>query len=244
MYQHMLGHHPYTNIAGADPDVMTGDPDVRRIKPQQTWFAHYLHQHIFVPFLYGVLALKVRFQDVSILYVLKKNDNIRINPVTTWHTAMFWGGKAFFVFYRIALPLMMGLSAWKVLALFLINDAISSYWLALTFQVNHVVTEVEWPEPDGKGVINMDWAKMQVITTQDYAHGSKFWTSMTGSLNYQAVHHIFPNVSQHYYPEILMYVKTLAKEHNVKYIVKDTFWDAFMTHVNHLYELGRQPPVA
>lgn len=52
IYQHMLGHHPYTNVAGADPDITTGDPDVRRIKPSQRYFSHYVGQQYFVPLLY------------------------------------------------------------------------------------------------------------------------------------------------------------------------------------------------
>jgi len=83
IYQHMLGHHPYTNIAGADPDITTGDPDVRRIKPSQRWFKHYMNQQFFVPLLYGALGIKTRIQDIYIMYFLKTNDNIRINPMTT-----------------------------------------------------------------------------------------------------------------------------------------------------------------
>lgn len=241
MYQHMIGHHSYTNIAGADPDVMTADPDVRRIKPSQLWFTHYLHQHLFVPVLYGVLAVKTRIQDITILYSEGKNDNIRINPITTWHTTVFWAGKAFFVFYRVIVPLLAGFSIWKVTALLAIADAVSSYYLALVFQVNHVVTDVEWPVPDDRGVVNMDWAEMQVATTQDYAHSSKFWAIASGSLNFQAVHHILPNVCQHHYPAILPYVKACAKENNVKYIIKESFYEALMTHIQHLYEMGQKP---
>ncbi|KAG0206300.1 sphingolipid delta-4 desaturase [Mortierella sp. GBA30] len=240
MYQHMLGHHPYTNIAGADPDVSTSEPDVRRIKPNQKWFVNHLNQHLFVPFLYGLLAFKVRIQDINILYFVKTNDAIRVNPISPWHTIMFWGGKAFFVWYRLILPLQY-LPVGKVLLLFTIADMISSYWLALTFQANHVVEEVQWPLPDENGVIQKDWAAMQVETTQDYAHDSYIWTSITGSLNYQAVHHLFPNVSQHYYPEILSIIRDTCSEYSVPYLVKDTFWQAFASHLEHLRVLGLRP---
>ncbi|KAG0366873.1 delta-5 desaturase [Gamsiella multidivaricata] len=240
LYQHMLGHHPYTNIAGADPDVATAERDVRRIKPHQKWFINHVNQHLFVPFLYGLLAFKTRFQDISILYFVKANDAIRVNPLSPWHTAMFWGGKAFFFWYRLILPLQY-LPVRKVLLLFTVADMISSYWLALTFQANHVVEEVEWPLPDENGVIQKDWAAMQVETTQDYAHDSYIWTSITGSLNYQAVHHLFPNVSQHYYPEILFIIRQACIEYKIPYLVKDTFWQAFSSHLEHLRVLGLRP---
>jgi fatty acid desaturase len=92
-YQHMLGHHPYTNIADADPDISTNEPDVRRIKASQKWHQRYVNQHLFVPLLYGVLAMKVRIMDVMSLFVTKLNGEIRVNPVTGWHFWAFWLGK-------------------------------------------------------------------------------------------------------------------------------------------------------
>lgn len=92
-YQHMLGHHPYTNVAGADPDITTNEKDVRRIKDCQPWWSHYRGQEYFVPVLYGALGMKIRLQEYDILFRQKINDNIRVNPVTDWHFWMFWMGK-------------------------------------------------------------------------------------------------------------------------------------------------------
>ena len=93
IYQHMLGHHPYTNVADADPDITTNEPDIRRIKPSQPWYKHYMNQEKYVPFLYGVLAMKVRIQDINLLFVVKSNENIRVNPIEGWHLWNFWLGK-------------------------------------------------------------------------------------------------------------------------------------------------------
>jgi hypothetical protein len=78
-YQHVLGHHPYTNVEGADPDIDTAEHDVRRIKRSQPWYSHYLLQHAYAPVLYGLLAWKTRLQDITMLHVLKANGAIRIN---------------------------------------------------------------------------------------------------------------------------------------------------------------------
>jgi fatty acid desaturase len=92
--------------------------------------------------------------------------------------------------------MLTNISAVRLLGLFLVQDLVSSYWLALTFQANHVVDGVKWPLPNEKNEIKMDWAEMQVVTAQDYAHKSLFWTNCAGALNYQIAHHLFPNVSQ------------------------------------------------
>lgn len=92
-YQHMLGHHPYTNVRDADPDLTTAEPDFRRIKESQKWYPRYLNQEWFVPMMYGFLGVKTRIQDVTILFMSKMNDNIRVNPVVGWHFYAFWLGK-------------------------------------------------------------------------------------------------------------------------------------------------------
>ena len=50
-------------------------------------------------------------------------------------------GQAFFVYYRFIVPAQY-MDLWRVLALFAIADAMSSYWLAILFQANHVVDTV------------------------------------------------------------------------------------------------------
>eukprot|EP00123_Amoebidium_parasiticum_P000149 comp10384_c0_seq1/m.5162 comp10384_c0_seq1/g.5162 ORF comp10384_c0_seq1/g.5162 comp10384_c0_seq1/m.5162 type:complete len:449 (-) comp10384_c0_seq1:695-2041(-) len=240
LYQHMLGHHPYTNIDGADPDIVTAEKDVRRIKKSQPWYSFYVNQHIYVPILYAALGLKTRLQDITILYLVKKNGEIRVNPITTDHALIFWGGKLTFLLYRFFLPYYLGVPVWKILAMFAVSDAVTSYWLALTFQANHVVEGVEWPMPDEKGRINMDWAAHQVVTTQDYAHNSWFWNFFSGALNHQCTHHLFPWAHQYYYPQISPIVAKTAKEFGVPYFYKETYAEAIGSHIGHLYTLGNE----
>jgi len=239
IYQHALGHHPYTNVVGVDPDIDTQEDDVRRIKIQQKWLPRYIYQHLYVPVLYGLLAWKTRFQDLTISFLIGSNGKIRVNPLTTEQMVLLTAGKVFWFLYRVVLPLYLGISLWKVLTFLTIADFITSYWLALTFQANHVVSELSWPVPNAKSEIEMDWAKLQLATTQDYAHGSWFWTFFTGSLNYQCVHHLFPSVHQCYYPVIAPIILKTAKEFGVPYKVIDTFSEALSTHLNHLKVLGQ-----
>jgi fatty acid desaturase len=83
----VLGHHPYTNIDGADPDISTQHADIRRIKPSQTWYGRYKLQMIYMPILYCLLSFKTRFTDFYHFY------NIKINRLPRRQLAVFWGGK-------------------------------------------------------------------------------------------------------------------------------------------------------
>jgi len=221
-----------------DPDVYTNDPDIRRIKPHQTWYNRYRMQALYVPILYGLLGIKYRINDVMILFVLKTNGHIKLNPPNTWHLTMFLAGKAVFLFYRIVLPAyFVGLTA--ALTNFIVADLVTSYVLAFVFQVNHVVPVAKWPTVDkATGRVNMDWAELQLSTTMDYGHGSYWTTVLTGALNYQVVHHLFPYISQLHYPALALIIKKHCKEHGMPYHVQPNFYCALKEHLRYLSVMG------
>ena len=131
-------------------------PDIRRIKGTQSWFSRYQNQHLYVPVLYGLLAIKTRIQDPLIVYIDKMDGSIRVNTPTLADSINLLGGKAFFIAYRIVLASYF--MPWGTLAVLLfIQDLVTSFYLALSFQVSHVVGEVDWPLPDEDGQITEDW---------------------------------------------------------------------------------------
>eukprot|EP01118_Nematostelium_gracile_P009367 TRINITY_DN3148_c0_g1_i1.p1 TRINITY_DN3148_c0_g1~~TRINITY_DN3148_c0_g1_i1.p1 ORF type:complete len:448 (+),score=87.19 TRINITY_DN3148_c0_g1_i1:72-1415(+) len=244
-HQHFLGHHPFTNVTtgdtahdAIDPDIYTNDPDIRRIKPHQPFHDRYRFQKYYVPMLYGLLGIKSRINDFVILYGTKMNGAIRVNPMNAWHSFNLLAGKIVFFIYRIVVPAYyFGLE--KALIVFLIEDLITSYVLAFVFQVNHVVQQAVWPVVDKKtGLVNMDWAEMQLRTSLDYGHDS-YWTFvLTGALNYQVTHHLVPWISQVHYREIAPIIKDHCKQYNLPYHTLPTFWDALKEHCHYLAVMG------
>jgi len=113
--------------------------------------------------------------------------------------------------------------------------------LATLTQINHVNSEVMWPEPkdDKMKLFSMYWAEMQCASTQDYTTDSWFWTVFTGGLNHQTSHHLFPHMLQSYYPQITPIVRKTCKEFGVRYNYFPTFWEALCCHFRHLQEMGR-----
>jgi cytochrome b involved in lipid metabolism len=267
LHQHLLGHHPYTNLGDVDPDVHTNEPDVRRIKRSQAESTRYRLQHLYVPLLYGLLALKFRINDLQMYFSLRSNGRIRMNDAEPFHAALFYIGKLWVVLYRVVLPLCIwGLSSFSSMCIAaVITDLVASYYLSICFQVNHVVPEAQWPSVTAapslpsdplptnadlspsavlasvqtkSAFVNVDWAVMQVTTTIDYAHDSWLTTKLTGALNYQVVHHLFPEISQAHYMDIAPIVRKTCAEFQVPYVVLPTFWDAFKAHLKHLRQLG------
>jgi fatty acid desaturase len=104
-----------------------------------------------------------------------------------------------------------------------------------------VNNEVAWPNPsNAKGLDwkQSDWAALQIESSLDFAHGD-FWTTfLCGSLNYQAVHHLFPHISQWYYPEMAPIVREVCAEFGVRYNLKESIWGMIKAHIDRIAMFG------
>jgi len=171
--QHMLGHHPYTNMLdsteeenrenGVDGEVeeQESDPDVfssfplMRLHPLHapSWFHRY--QHIYAPILFaGMTLAKVFQQDVEVamskrLYHI--DATVRYGSV--WNLMRFWGMKFLSMIYMIALPIYFH-GAVKGGALFVVGHMACGEVLATMFIVNHVIEGVSYGKKDLKGSNN------------------------------------------------------------------------------------------
>lgn len=129
----------------------------------------------------------------------------------------------------------------RLIVLHTITDLTWSVYLTLIFQASHVNNEVAWPNPSNPTSSDWkqtDWAALQIESSLDFAHGD-FWTTfLCGSLNYQAVHHLFPHISQLYYPEIAPIVKEVCEEYGVRYNLIDSIWGMMRAHVNRIVMFG------
>ncbi|CAH0483087.1 unnamed protein product [Peronospora belbahrii] len=247
--QHVVGHHTYTNVPGADPDLPVNfKSDVRRVVHRQVLLPMYKFQHIYLPPLYGVLGLRFRVQDIFDTFIALKNGPQRVNPHSTGDWVELILSKAFWAFYRIYVPLvLLQVDAARFWSVFFLAEFVTGWYLSLNFQVSHVSTACGYPGDENEGVtaINDEWAISQIKSTVDYAHGSPLTTFLCGALNYQTAHHLFPGVSQYHYPKIAPIIIDVCKKYNVKYTVLPTFTEALAGHLNHLMVMGKMgKPVA
>ncbi|CAN8070463.1 unnamed protein product, partial [Agarophyton chilense] len=247
--QHVIGHHIYTNVFGADPDLPTSlHSDARRLVHHQRWAPLYRWQHLYLPPLYGVLAVKSRVQDFTHIYSRLTNGPVRVNPIIVQDYARMLSSKCVWMFYRIVLPLCIArvVPPAPFALLVAVTEMTTGYWLAFNFQVSHVSTEAQFLFSDvSKRALNKcpavyedEWAHSQIRTTVDYAHNSVLAAYLSGALNYQTVHHLFPTVSQYHYPAITPIVMDVARKHGLHFNVLPHFGSALEAHVRHLHDLG------
>jgi acyl-lipid (8-3)-desaturase len=100
------------------------------------------------------------------------------------------------------------------------------------------VEEVQFLEKDASGKIKGGWAEQQLATSADFCHDSLFWTHVSGGLNYQVVHHLFPGIIHTHYPAIAPIIKKHAAKAGLKYHVFPTFLSALGNHFAHLRTMG------
>lgn len=242
-HQHVLGHHIYTNVMGADPDLPElVEGDMRYIVPRQAWKTLYKYQWFYMPALYGLLAIKVRIQNWTSTYLTLMNGPVRVNPIPTSQWAYFIFSRCANLGYQLLVPMIFGkLSPVSVLGYWFLQEISLGAWLAFNFQVSHISTAADFPcDKKLNPEIQDEWAVLQVRSSVDYAHTSALATFLSGALNYQTTHHLFPCVSQYHYPAITPIIMKVCKKWGVQFNHLPTFKSAFGAHVDYLYEMGNQ----
>jgi fatty acid desaturase len=226
-------------MLGVDPDLpLTKSGSFRRVCWQQKWNSAYRLQHVYLLFLYGLSALKFRIEDITNLLIFKRIGPIRMNDIDNREVLSQLASKLFWILWRFCIPVAyFGVGAGRLLALSLLVEFVTGYFLNFNFQISHISPLCDFTDVD-QAPGSKEWAQSQLATTLDYAHHSSIVTFLNGALNYQAVHHLLPAVSQYHYPALAPIVQRVAKKHGVRYNYVNTFSEAFHLHLQHLYVLG------
>jgi linoleoyl-CoA desaturase len=239
--QHNVLHHTYTNIPGHDEDLDAGR--VIRFTKEAKWYNFHRFQHYYSVFLYGLLtfnwSLTTDFKQMS--GYLKRNLSYgkAKNPKILWTTLVIT--KIIYFAVWIVIPMVIGISWWKVLIGFFVMHYTAGLILSIVFQLAHITDETTNPHPNEEGEIESTWAIHQLLTTVNFAPKNLIVNWYTGGLNHQIEHHLFPNISHVHYGKIAKFVKETAKECDLPYYEYKTMRSAIIAHFKHLKDLGIKP---
>lgn len=242
--QHNVLHHTYTNIPGHDEDLDAGR--IIRFSKAAKWYSFHRFQHYYSIFLYGLLtfnwALTTDFKQMKSYLKRKLSYGEAKSPKILWTTLIIT--KIIYATVWIVLPIVIGITWWKVLLGFFVMHYTAGLILSVVFQLAHVVEETTNPLPNENGEIENTWAIHQLFTTTNFAPKNWLVNWYTGGLNHQIEHHIFPNISHIHYSKIAKIVKDTAKECNLPYYEYKTMRSAVIAHFKHLKDLGKNPELA
>lgn len=239
--QHNVLHHTYTNIVGHDEDLDAGR--VIRFSKDAKWYSFHRFQQYYSIFLYGLLtfnwAITTDFKQMRSYLKRKLSYGEAKSPKILWTTLLIT--KTIYFTIWIVLPILIGITWWKVLVGFFVMHYTAGLILSVVFQLAHVVKETTNPVPNENGEIENTWAIHQLFTTTNFAPKNWIVNWYTGGLNHQIEHHIFPNISHVHYGKISKIVKETAQECNLPYYEYKTMRSAVIAHFKHLKELGVKP---
>eukprot|EP01114_Cavostelium_apophysatum_P022584 TRINITY_DN821_c0_g1_i1.p1 TRINITY_DN821_c0_g1~~TRINITY_DN821_c0_g1_i1.p1 ORF type:complete len:459 (+),score=74.33 TRINITY_DN821_c0_g1_i1:221-1597(+) len=236
--QHNVGHHPNSNRKGDyqhedyDPDSKSGHPFIR-ITPNHPWKPLFRYQHFYIWFLFSIVAFKWLYGDLKALYV-KKYQTFEFWTVSNAMVVYSLICKAFFFSYALGVPAHYYgiIHGFILFSCFLISQ---SYVFVLMFGVNHLTEDSYFPNENSP---ERDWAKLQVMTSCNFATESRFWMWVSGGLNCQIEHHLFPAISHTYLPHIAPVVKQTCEEFNIPYHTFPDYWTAIRSYYLHIKALG------
>merc|ERR1712232_887433 len=85
-------------------------------------------------------------------------------------------------------------------------------------------------------VVMGDWAKYQIETSSSW--GGAIGSFLTGGLNLQIEHHLFPCMSHHLYVPAQVIVKDECAKRGIRYSAYPTLLPNFIDHIKFLYHMG------
>lgn len=239
-YQHNTLHHGYTNVEGHDEDI--GHEGILRFSPHKTLKKVHKYQYIYAWFLYSLMTFSwVTIKDFKRFFKYKTDGAVLSNKqnYSQLFTKMLLSKMVYYTLFLV-LPLIFVPLAWYWILLgFLIMHFTSGLLLSTIFQMAHVVPTSDYPLPDGNDELSYNWTVHQLYTTCDFAPKNRVLSWLIGGLNFQVVHHLFPNISHVHYRKIARIVEKTANKHDLPYHVNDTFFGAIRQHLLMLKTLGQ-----
>lgn len=248
MEQHWT-HHAYTNHADMDPDSFATEPmllfnDYPLDHPARKWF-HRFQAFFYIPILAGYWVSSVfNPQILDLQQAGAKGVGIRMDndfvknrvPVATALRICYIFLNCFMPFYTVG-----GWSAttfWQIIAM----GVAESLALAVLFSLSHNFVDADrdptHAQDEKKGQSNepVCWFKSQVETSCTY--GGFVSGYLTGGLNFQVEHHLFPRMSSSWYPYIAPTVRKICAKHGVKYAYYPYVWQNLISTVKYIHAAG------
>lgn len=237
-HKHNIMHHTYPNIVGADDDIDIGP--LARMAPDQAHHGFHRFQHLYMWVLYGFISTKWHFWDDYAQIGSGKIAGQHMPRPKGKELATFVVGRVLFYAWAVVIPIAVLGLGYGVLFYFT-SQFVLGVTLATVFQLAHCVEEADFPSVAAHGKTEVDFYRLQLDTTVDFARGHPFVTWYLGGLNYQAVHHLYPKISHVHYPEISKIVERVCAEHGVDYRTAGTFRVALRSHYRWLKRMGEAP---
>jgi len=242
MEQHHT-HHAYCNHDEKDPDSFSAEPFILFKSypdghPARKWYNRFQGLY-FLPLLgsywlssvFNPQIIDLRQRGALDIGIVMENDWIKSRR--KYAVAL----RLFYIYCNIITPMQ---HHDPLTAIFhsLLMGFVSSWTLAGLFGLSHNFENADRDPTEsyretGEKVC---WYKAQAETSSTY--GGKVAGWMTGGLNFQIEHHLFPRMSSAWYPYIAPTVRRICEKHGVTYNYYPTVLSNLISTVKYMHGAG------
>ena len=242
MEQHWT-HHAYTNQPEKDPDGKGAEPFLLfnnyPLDSNKRTFLHSFQAFFYPLVLAGYWVSSVFNPEVLDLRQRGamgagfKMESDYIVSSRKYAIAL----RLYYIIVHCVIPFRNGFS-WGTLGDVLLMGVSESLALAILFSLSHNFEESDRDPIKAvkEGGEPVDWYKAQVETSCTY--GGFISGCVTGGLNFQVEHHLFPRMSSAWYPFIAPTVREVCKKHGVRYIYYPWVWQNLISTVKYIHAAG------
>lgn len=146
--------------------------------------------------------------------------------------------RILYLFCNIVVPLYNNFS-WTTVGHINVMGICGSLTLGLLFTLSHNFENVD-RDPTNLNLNETEepvcWFKSQVETSSTYGGMISGW--LTGGLNFQVEHHLFPRMSSAWYPFIAPKVREICKKHGVRYVYYPWLLQNMYSTLKYTHEVG------
>jgi delta11-fatty-acid desaturase len=232
LHQHIIGHHPYTNIQDKDPDLNHSGGDMR-FSDQTKWNIKHIKQEniYFILSLFSLVGMNVK-NSLMLIVSQKYNNVVYKIPISMKYNILHLCDTLLYMYIFFIFPFKI----WS--PFYAIKHAILPYLLlSAIFIFNASINHTQSESIKSK---NKNWYIHQVTTANNFgSHWPHYYTSI--GLNYQIEHHLFPTVNHCHLRYIQPIVKSLCDKHSLPYHHAGGYKEAIQGVYDHLCEMGKKP---
>lgn len=231
---HVRSHHVDTLTAS---DLQDNYP-LKRVQPAMPHRSWHKAQHLYIWLVYFlgltlwamqdlVASVTSLFSDKGMSRVFRYRRRVENTIVIAFNLAFTVGMPFIFLDWPHALLVC------------LIANGLSSLLVVVQIVVNHEVPETMNRIVEGEP---LDWGVHQVLTSHNYGVDSPLALHLSGGLNMQVEHHLFPRLHYIHYPAISHIVQEACVEFGLPYHSSKNIWQAMSKHYQLLKTNSVAPP--
>lgn len=214
-------HHAHPNHEDNDPDVKDGIPFsfTEKKARQRSGFAKMITRHqtmLLLPALFTFVFIK---RHIYAKPVLKDRSYVDL-VFLSLHYLFFFGLVTYFI------------GILQAILLYCIISMMMGFFFGFSFLPNHLGM------PILNGSEDLSYLKKQVLTSRD-VKGNFLLNFISGGLNYQIEHHLFPTLSRKHLPKAKIIIKEFCSEKSIPY-KDDSLYTAWKEVFGYLARIGRQ----